>query len=181
MENGTAIGDAIALAAARLHTVESTLSQYTSQSSTNFSIKSKIMILMTDGQNNSGKRAPLQAAKLAVEWGIKIYTVGIGGKQPIFKGSSTDPFGRRIITTADPVNEAELTTIANATGGRFFMAEDAAALKSIYQEIDRLERTEIHTLKSRNYHELFPYIARWALGLLVVEMALRTFIYVKIP
>ena len=184
LENGTAIGDAIALASARLHTVEDTLARLSPQNNTNITIKSKVMILMTDGQNNSGKRSPMQAAKLATEWGIKIYTVGIGGKHPIVEQAIPptvyQPFGR-LASMAEPVNEAELKAIANTTGGQFFMAEDAAALKTIYREIDRLERTEIYTLQNRNYLELFPRFLCWVLIILGFEQIFTTFIFAKIP
>jgi len=179
-EGGTAIGDAIALAAARLRTAEETLARQSQRSRESFSLQSKVMILLTDGRNNAGRRHPLQAAELAAKWGIKIYAVGIGGRNPETLGPN--PFGgfpsRLLIESVD---EASLKAIAEKTGGQFRMAEDADALKSICMEIDRLERSEIQVSRSRTFKELFPPLALAAFLLVSAETVLNCTVLRRIP
>lgn len=179
-EDGTAIGDAIALAAARLKTAEETIARQTGENSDKYRIKSKIMILLTDGENNAGKRDPLRAAKLAAEWGIKIYTIGVGGGQGMMVVQ--DPiFGNFRIPGREGVNRAMLEQIAKETGGIFRMAEDAKALQSIYREIDRLERTDVESVRYMDYRELFAPFALAGLILLCVEVALRCTVFRRMP
>jgi len=179
-ENGTAIGDAIALAAARLKNAEETLARQSQRSREIYQIKSKVMILLTDGQNNSGKRDPVQAARLAAQWGIKIYTVGVGGRETV--PAAPPPFGIfPQMPAGQPVDERALKAIAEATGGVCRMAEDAEALQSIYREIDRLERSEIQVMRYRDYKELFTPLALAALLLVSVETVLNGTVFRKIP
>jgi Ca-activated chloride channel family protein len=132
-EDGTAIGMGLATAAARLKDVRG---------------KSRVIILLTDGRNNRGQIDPLSGARLAQALGIKVYTIGVGteGEAPY---PIDDPIlGRRYINVAADIDEETLQAIASATGGQYFRATDARALKSIFDRIDRMERTEI---KVRGY------------------------------
>ena len=164
-EDGTAIGDAIALAAARLKKAEETLANQNGQDKDGYEIQSKIMILLTDGQNNAGERSPLAAAQLAKDWGIKIYTIGVGGNDAFTQG----------------VDAGTLRALAEITGGVFRMAQDAAGLRAIYKEIDRLEKTKIEAASYMAYRELFQPLALVALALLTLEVLLSTTVFRRIP
>ena len=134
-EDGTAIGDAVALAAARLRTAEEDIAKFASETGDReYEIKSKIIILLTDGQNNSGLRSPVEAAKLAADWGIKIYTIGVGGDQGV--NTINTLFGNFKVPTANRVDTRPLEAIADMTGGVFRLAEDDKSLREIYEEID---------------------------------------------
>ncbi len=165
-EDGTAIGDAVALAAARLRTAEEVLARQTGRRK-DYEIKSKVIILLTDGQNNAGKRTVQQAAELAASWGIKIYAIGIGGE-----GAATirTPFGTYTVPVGEGVDEATLRTLAETTGGIYRVAEDAEALRAVYEEIDKLEKTEIESTRFVDYREMFPPFAMAALLLLGLEI-----------
>ena len=145
-EDGTAIGDALALAVEKLNALDSKHPQ---------KVRSKIIILLTDGENNAGESDPIQASELAETMGIKVYTIGVGtkGQAPV---PVIDPFsGRRMIQWM-PVNidEETLEKIASVTGGKYFRATDTDSLAKIYVEIDRLEKTEVETKQFTNYREL---------------------------
>ncbi|MEI6807244.1 MAG: VWA domain-containing protein [bacterium] len=179
-EDGTAIGEAIALAAARLKMAEETIAQQTGERSDKYRIKSKIIILLTDGENNAGKRNPLQAAKLAAGWGIKIYTIGVGGGEGTMMVQ--DPFfGSFRVPGRSGVNTAMLKQIADETGGIFRMAEDAKALHTIYQEIDRLERTDVESVRYMDYREMAVPFALAGLILLCLEIVLRCTVFRRAP
>lgn len=179
-EDGTAIGDAIALAAARLKTAEETILAQ-SPDRKNYKIKSKVIILLTDGQNNFGKRSPLDSATLAREWGIKIYTIGIGSSEGYTTIST--PFGdyKMPVGSDFGMDEATLKRIAEMTGGVYRRAESGEALVSIYKEIDRLEKSEISTLRYLDYRELFVPLALAALICLMLEAAVQATIWRQIP
>ncbi len=167
-EGGTAIGDALALAAARLRTAEKELAAQ-KDTKVGYTIKSKVIIMLTDGQQEGPvKRQPMEAAELAKTWGIKIYTIGVGkaGMQRV------GFFGR-----TRGVDEKTLKAVAAHTGGRYFSAESADALHSIYREIDRLETSEITSESFVDYEERFPLVALVALGLFLVEVALSQTIF----
>jgi len=169
-ENRTAIGDAVALAAARLRTAERDLARQTGGKAGDYTIKSKIIILLTDGENNAGRRSPAQAAKLAADWGIKIYTIGVGGEIV----SRVDTlFGRRMVRTRTRVDEEGLRRLAEITGGAFFPAEDENTLRRAYEEIDKLEKSEVESVRFLDYKEYFQPLALAALVLLALEAALR--------
>src|SRR5690606_16203123 len=131
-ESGTAIGDALSLAAARLQRAEEDLrARRDSALAEETTLDSKLIILLTDGQSNAGQIAPEQAAALAAEWGIRIYTIGIGS--PTSEDRSI--FGAMMRQNLE-VDEPTLRHIAETTGGRYFLATDAEALRDIYTEID---------------------------------------------
>ena len=125
-EDGTAIGDGLALAAARLKTIQETLKKQLKKSDNSYEIKSKIIILLSDGENNCGKYTPMQAADLAKKWGIKVYTIAIGGGDAVT--SIRTPFGVYKIPLATRVDTTTLERIAKKTRGVFPQAKDAKSL-----------------------------------------------------
>ncbi len=155
-EDGTAIGDALALGAARLKTIEDQLDNL--ENKNGYIIKSKIIILLTDGQNNWGNLSPVQAAELAGDWGIKIYAIGIGGED---------------VDT--------LTRIANITGGKYFSADNVQGLIKVYKEIDLLEKSEIESVKYMDYKEAFLPFAMAALISIVLYILLSATVLRRIP
>ena len=189
-EDGTAIGDAIALAAARLKKAEEELARRNAQlgfagpgeeggARRGFEIKSKAIILLTDGQNNRGDYDPLDAAELARKWGIKIYTVGIGSAQSF--ATVDTMMGTFRMPTGDELDEGLLTAMAEKTGGFYSRAGDAEALRDIVKRIDALEKTEVKSVQYTQYAEHF---GRWtlpALVLLGLEILAGGTIFRKIP
>ncbi|HWH71678.1 MAG TPA: VWA domain-containing protein, partial [Candidatus Sulfotelmatobacter sp.] len=158
-ENHTAIGSALSTAVNRLREIQS---------------KSKIVILMTDGQNNAGKIAPLTAAQAAQALRVKVYTIGVGmrGQAPMPR---RNPFTGQIQYQMIPVDidEDTLQAIAKGTGGKYYRADNTERFQAIYAEIDKLEKTEMQIKKYAQYQELFPWFIGTALGLLLVEVGLR--------
>ncbi|MCK4236749.1 MAG: VWA domain-containing protein, partial [Candidatus Krumholzibacteria bacterium] len=127
-EDGTAIGDALALAAARLKTAEEDISRSAQESGDKeYEIKSKIIILLTDGQNNFGKRTPEEAAELAASWGVKIYTIGVGSREGISTVKTL--FGQFKVPTGGGVDEKTLQRVADITGGVFRLGENEESLR----------------------------------------------------
>jgi Ca-activated chloride channel family protein len=140
IEDGTAIGSAIATGVNRLRSLDS---------------KSRVIILLTDGVNNAGKVSPLAAAEAAGVMGIKIYTIGAGSKDkaPV---PVTDPFGnRRLIMMKVDLDEETLNQVAQMTGGKYFRATDTDSLKNIYSEINQLETTKRSIKSFSQFQELF--------------------------
>lgn len=179
-EDGTAIGDAIALAAARLKTAEEDLAKFAEETGEKeYEIKSKIVILLTDGQNNSGQRMPEEAAQLAADWGIKIYTIGVGSGEGV--STVRTLFGDFKVPTANRVDTRPLEAVAEMTGGVFRLAENAESLRQIYEEIDELEKSEIESVRYVDYRELFLAFAAAALCLLTLEIVLSTLVFRRIP
>lgn len=179
-EDGTAIGDALALAAARLRTAEEDLARFASEEGAKeYEIKSKIIILLTDGQNNFGKRTPLEAAALAAEWGIKIYAIGVGTEEGI--STVRTLFGRFKVPTGTGVDTKTLERIAEETGGIFRLAENEKSLREVYEEIDTLEKSEIESIRYVDYKELFTPFALAAMCLMLLEVALANTIFRRIP
>lgn len=173
-EDGTAIGDGIALAAARLQKAEAQIARDQSKLGRNeepeFTIKSKVIVLLTDGINNAGQYNPLETAKMAAEWGIKIYTIGIGSPD-----AERGFFGR------PSLDEPLLRRIADLTGGFYARADNAEQLAEIYKRIDALEKSEIKSVEYTDYAEQFAPWAKGALGLLLAEMLAAATIFRKIP
>ena len=145
-EDGTAIGDAIALGVDKLSSLDDRQSE---------KIKSKIMILLTDGENTAGRVDPLQAAELAKAMEIKIYTIGVGtnGLAPYPIGRARD--GRIMVENVEVrIDEETLQNISSETGGKYFRATDTNSLEAIYDEIDLLEKTKVETQKFTDYREI---------------------------
>lgn len=157
LEDGTAIGTAIATAANRLRDAPG---------------KSKVMILLTDGENNRGSIDPRTAAKAAAVFGIKIYTVGVGSEGMAPVPVSQGLFGLRYENRIVRIDEPLLTDVAKTTGGRYFRARDPAALRSIYQQIDQLEREPVRTRTYVRYTELFRWPLAFAAIALLLELTL---------
>ncbi len=176
-EDGTAIGDAIALAAARLQTAEEILARQTGEE-IDYEIKSKVIILLTDGENNVGERTVQQAADLAAEWGITIYAIGIGGDAPSMLNTM---FGNFSLRMGRGVDEKALKALSETTGGIYRVADDAETLRSVYEEIDELEKSEIETTRFVDYREFFPPFALAALGLLLFEVVLSGIVFRRLP
>jgi Ca-activated chloride channel family protein len=176
-ESGTAIGDALALAAARLQRAEEELRNRRDRTLGEDAIlDSKLIILLTDGQSNAGQVTPEQAAGLATEWGIRIYTIGIGSAPS--EGRSI--FGAMMRQNLE-VDEQTLRRVAERTGGRYFLATDADALREVYTEIDRLEKTEVESIEYTEVDERFAPVALAALAALLVDLLLRTSVLRRIP
>jgi Ca-activated chloride channel family protein len=157
VQDGTAIGTGLLNAANRLRGTGA---------------KGRVMILLTDGVNNSGEVSPVTAARAAAALGVKIYTVGVGkdGEHPI---EVDDPvYGRQVVMARTEIDEAMLRQIAGITGGKYYRAQNPKALESIYREIDGLEKVEIKTSRYTRYRELFMPLAIAALILLLAEIAL---------
>jgi len=162
----TAIGSALAAALNRLRELKS---------------KSKIVILMTDGQNNAGKVPPLTAAEAAETLKVKVYTIGVGtrGLAPY---PYIDAFGRKGYKQQQvDIDEDTLTQIARRTGGKYYRADKTETLRSVYDEIDQLEKTEVEVKKYQRYRELFPLVALPGLVLLLLEVILNHTVWRKLP
>ena len=157
LEDGTAIGTAIATAANRLRDAPG---------------RSRVMIVLTDGENNRGAIDPRTAAKAAAVFGIKIYTIGVGteGMAPVPVGRGL--FGLRYENRVVRIDEPLLSDVAKSTGGRYYRARDAAALQRIYEEINSLEREPVRTRSYVRYTELFRWPLYLAALTLVVELLL---------
>jgi len=165
-ETRTAIGSALVTAINRLEGLKD---------------KSKIIILMTDGENNSGKVSPLTAAEVAQSLGIKIYTIGIGlrGKAPY---PVMDQFGQKHYQYMDvDVDEDTLTKIAEETHGKYYRADTADMFRRIYAEIDKLEKSEVEVKKYQHYDELFEYVVVGGLVVFLLEMILGHTVWRKLP
>jgi Ca-activated chloride channel family protein len=189
-EDGTAIGDAIALAAARLKKAEEEINQRNAQliqagekkldqRQAGFKIKSKVMILLTDGINNTGENNPLQAAELAKKWGIKIYTIGIGSDQAYTTVQT--PLGTYKMPTGQALDEGLLKAIAQTTGGFYGRADSAQTLHNIIEKIDKMEKTEVKSIQYAQYTELFGPWTLAALLVLVLEIVAGCTVFRKIP
>lgn len=155
--NQTAIGSALSTAVNRLRELKS---------------KSKIVILMTDGQNNAGKVAPLTAAEAAQALGVKVYTIGVGtqGQAPM---PATDMFGRKVYQMVPvDIDEATLQKISDMTNGKYYRADNADKFQAIYSEIDKLEKTEAEVKKFAHHTELFAWLISIGIVLLTAEVAL---------
>jgi Ca-activated chloride channel family protein len=143
--------------------------------------KSKIVILMTDGQNNAGTVAPLVAAEAASALKVKTYTIGVGtrGQAPM---PATDMFGRRVYQmVAVDIDEDTLQKIAVKTGGKYFRADNADNFRKIYAEIDALEKTEAEVKKYAQHTELFLWFISSGLLLLLAEAGLGQTIFRRLP
>jgi Ca-activated chloride channel family protein len=176
-EDGTAIGDAVALAAARLEKAEEALTRQTGEAK-EYEIKSKVIILLTDGENNAGERTIQEAAELAAAWGVKIYAIGIGSQAT---STIRTPLGSYSVPMGRGVDKDALKTLAETTGGMARIADDAEALRSIYEEIDEMEKSEIESFRFLDYHERFELFALAALALLSLEVLLSGAILRRIP
>jgi len=164
-EDGTAVGEGLALAVERLR---------------RHSAKSRVIVLLTDGVNNTGDVSPAQAAELAAAHDIKVYSVGAGRT-----GHAPFPVqwgGRTVLRQAFvQLDERTLQEIADHTGGRYFHAEDAEALAEVYDEIDALERSEIVEVRYLQYDEHYASLAGAAAGLVLIAALLAQSLLRRLP
>ncbi|MBF0120357.1 MAG: VWA domain-containing protein [Desulfobacterales bacterium] len=162
----TAIGDAIGISLKRMEDIKS---------------KSNIIILLTDGLSNSGELSPQNATDIAVKRGIKIYTIGVGGKgeAPFLVN---DPFfGQRYVYQEVNMDETLLQDIAQKTGGMYFKTEDTQGLNKIYDTIDKLEKTQIKIKTFAEYRELYIYLLLPAFFILCFWIILSNTKFLRIP
>lgn len=167
IEDGTAIGSALSASVNRLRELKS---------------KSKVVILMTDGQNNSGKVPPLTAAEAAQALTVKVYTIGVGthGTAPMPRGQNG--FGQKVyVQVPVDIDEQTLKAIAAKTGGKYFRADSSETLRSIYDLIDQEEKTEVEVNKYVRIHELFTWFVTPGLVCLLLEILLTHTVWRKLP
>ena len=162
IEDGTAIGMGIANGVSRLKDSKA---------------KSKVIILLTDGSNNSGEISPEAAAEIAKEFGIRIYTIAVGTNSD----TAPFPYGDQIINVPVEIDENTLKNIAEITNGKYYSATSKESLSEIYSEIDKLERTKLHARQFSAYNEEYQIFALIALLSLLFEIVLRYTVLRKIP
>lgn len=163
VEDGTALGMGLATAVSRLKDSKA---------------KSKVVILLTDGVNNSGSIAPELAADLALPFGIRIYTIGVGTKGMAYSPVAIYPNGQYAYDYVKvDIDEAVLKKISDATGGKYFRATDNAKLKAIYAEIDKMEKSIIEEKQYSRKAELFHPLAIAAFVLLLLEFILKNTVF----
>jgi Ca-activated chloride channel family protein len=167
LEDGTAIGMGLATSVNRLKESNA---------------KSKVVILLTDGVNNSGIIDPLTAANLASTMNVKVYTIGAGTNGQAYSPIGIKPDGSYVFGMAEvKIDEPLLKTISNSTNGKYFRATNTSQLRAIYNEIDKLEKTKIEVFSTQKQEEaFFPFIV-FSLICMIVHFILRTFVFNSIP
>ena len=166
LEDGTAIGSGLATAVNRLRRAPD---------------KSKVILLLTDGENNKGLIDPRTAAATASAFGIKVYTIGVGtiGEAPIPTGRGLGGFRYELLPVR--IDEPLLQEIAQKTGGRYFRAKDSEALSRIFRQIDALEKTPIQVTRYTRYDEETRPLILLGLGALAIELLIATTLVVRVP
>jgi len=162
LEDGTAIGLGLASAVARLKDSKA---------------KDRVIILLTDGVNNTGDIDPITAAQTAASFGIKVYTIGVGSKGMVPYPVNDPMFGRRYVQVQIDLDTETLQKTADMTGGKFFLATDAGGLKRIYEEIDRMEPTTFKVKQYTVYNELagLPLLLSLVFAALGAGLAMTVF------
>ena len=167
LEDGTAIGMGLATAVNRLKESDA---------------KSKVVILLTDGDNNAGYVKPITAAEIAREFDVKVYTIGVGSRGKALTPVSRRSDGQYIFGLANvQIDEKLLKEIAEMTGGNYFRATSEESLERIYEDIDTLEKTEIEVTSIKRYSEEFHRFALFGMLFLVFEILLRYTVFRTIP
>ncbi len=167
LEDGTAIGSAIASSVNRLRASAA---------------KSRVIVLVTDGVNNAGNIDPITAARLAAAMKVRIHTVGVGrpGGEALFPVD--DPvFGKRMVRLEAQLDEKTLSAIADSTGGEYFRASDPAALREIFDRIGEMEKTRIESVEFVDYEERAGWFLLPAVGLLALESGLAATRFLVVP
>jgi Ca-activated chloride channel family protein len=165
-EQSTAIGDAVTMAVDRLRESKS---------------KSKVIILLSDGENTAGVVQPKDASLAAKEFGVKIYAIGVGstGRAPF---AGVNMFGRTVMVNRNvTLDEKTLKMLADTTGGRYFNARNTEALSEVYGEIDKLEKTVSEGRLFTEYRELYQSLVLWGLGFIMLELVLRCTRFRSLP
>lgn len=166
IEDGTAIGMGLINAINRLRESK---------------VASRVIILLTDGENNRGEIDPITAAQIAQTLGIRVYTIG-AGKDGFARVPVDDPFfGKQYVPLEVKIDEKTLQKIAETTGGQYFRANNKQALEKIYEQIGQLEKTKIEVTKYFKYEELYPPIVLLALALLIIHFLLSITILFRLP
>lgn len=167
VEDGTAIGSALASAANRLKDKEA---------------KTKIVVLLTDGDDNVKRVTPLTAAEAARALGVRVYTVGAGSEGPVPFPAGQDMFGRTVYRSVQMTfNEEILRQIASVTNADYFRATDTKSLERIFEAIDKLEKTKVEVEKFSQYRDLFPWLVGVGLLLLGTELLLAHTLWRQLP
>jgi Ca-activated chloride channel family protein len=167
LDDGTAIGTAIAVAANRLRRAQG---------------RSKVVVLLTDGENNRGRVDPRTAAVAAKEFGVRIYTIGVGTQ-----GEARLPIGRgpegqlRYQMMPVRIDEPLLRDVAQSTGGRYFRATDGAALTRIFEQIDQLEKAPVQVTRFRSVEEAYRVPILFGLAALALELVVAATVVVRVP
>ena len=161
IEDGTAIGMGVANAVSRLKESKA---------------KSKVIILLTDGSNNRGEISPEAAAEIAKQFGIRVYTIGVGTN-----GEAPYPYGGQVINVPVEIDETTLNKIATITDGNYYRATSNSALKEVYEKIDKLERTKLSVKEFSSREEEYALFAAIALASLLLELLLRFTLLRRIP
>lgn len=162
LEDGTAIGTGLGTAVNRLKDSKA---------------KGKVIILLTDGVNNSGFIDPKIASELAAEYDIKVYTIGLGTNGMAMYPAMTQNGDIQRIRVKVEIDEDLLKEIAQVTGGKYFRATDSNKLAEIYDEINKLEKTDVEEFKYYNYQEMYRPLILLAFGLLLIEFLLRSTLF----
>ncbi len=165
LQDGTAIGMGLSTAVNRLKDSKA---------------KSKVIILLTDGVNNTGKISPMTAADLAKSYGIRVYTIGVGtqGKAPYLADT---PFGKQYVYMDVEIDEDLLREIASYTGGNYFRATTNKALENIYKSIDKMEKTKINEKAYTHKEDKYFVLVLAAMLLLSLEFVLKLFVFNTLP
>lgn len=164
--DGTAIGNGLATAVNRLKESDA---------------PSKVIVLLTDGVNNSGQIDPLSASEIATEFGIRVYTIGVGS-EGVAPYPAYDPWGNMVFQQGKvEIDEALLTEISDKTGGRYFRATDNTKLAEIYAEINKLEKAKVEIENFTKYTEIYHPFLLLAIGLLLMELLCRYIAFRQIP
>ena len=166
INDGTALGMGLANAVARIKDSDA---------------KSKVIILLTDGVNNLGEIEPLSAAEIAATYGIRVYTIGVGttGTAPY---PTIDQWGRKVYQQMPvDIDEATLQQIAKITDGKYFRATNNQALKNVYEQIDKLEKTKMMSMTISRAEDLFHPFLLWALILMVLNVLIRMTVGAVLP
>jgi Ca-activated chloride channel family protein len=165
IEDGTAIGNGLATAVARLKDSDA---------------KSRVVILLTDGVNNSGEVSPQTAAEIAKTYGVRVYTIGVG-KEGMAPYPVMTPWGVQVQNMKVEIDEKLLKEVAESTGGRYFRATDNTKLAEIYSEINKMEKAKTTVDSFPVYKELFGSFAVWALLAMLLELFLNWFVIRRLP
>jgi len=165
-ELATAIGDGVALGVDRLRDSKA---------------KSKVLVLLTDGDSNAGVVDPREAASIAKELGVKVYAIGIG-RNGVVPVPQEDEFGRTVLVPAQfRIDEDLLREIAQTTGGKYFHASDSEGLTEVYSQIDKLEKSQFEESKFSEYTELFRWLAGSGMALIVAVSVLKETRFRSLP